>query len=143
MNQLLPFKLGEESYALDLTEIQEIVENRSIYPLPSAPGAVAGAISFHGRIVPVVDLPILLGFPLGLRAERLIVLTDDNGPVALAVDQLQPVVTVDLVQGTLTQSDSEEDCISGVLSWQGEMISLLGLKQLQKILEQLCSRTGG
>ena len=143
MSQLLTFKLGEETYALDLTEIQEIVEKPAIYPLPGAPETVAGAIGFHGRIVPVVDLPTLLGFPAGQRAERLVVLTVGNGPVALAVDQLRPVLSVDLVRGTLSQSDSEADCISGVLSWQEEMISLLDLTQLKKILEQLCSQTGG
>ncbi len=143
MNQLLPFKLGEETYALELTEIQEVVENRSVYPLPSAPDMVAGAIGFHGRIIPVVDLSILLGFPTGPRSERLIVLTDDNGPVALAVDRLLPVLNVDLLQGILTQSNSEADCIRAVLNWQEEMISLLDLAQLQKTVEQLCSKTGG
>jgi len=143
MTQLLPFKLGEETYALNLTEVQEVVELRPIYPLPGAPETIAGAISFHGRIVPVVDLPGLLGFPAGSRADRLLVLTDANGPLALTVDQLRSVITVDLVRCTLTKSGSEVDCISGVLSWQEEMISLLDLNQLQKLLEQLCSKTGG
>jgi purine-binding chemotaxis protein CheW len=143
MKQLLPFKLGEETYALNLLEVQEVVEKRSIYPLPGAPEAVTGAISFHGRIVPVVDLPQLLGFPVGPRTARLVVLTDANGPLALTVDRLRPVLNVELACATLTQSDSEADCISGVLSWQEEMISLLDLKQLQKMLEQLCSKAGG
>ena len=104
---------------------------------------VAGAIGFHGRIIPVVDLSILLDFPAGQRSERLIVLTDNNGPVALAVDRLLPVLTVDLFQGTLTQSNSEEDCISAVLNWQEEMISLLDLKQVKKNLQQLCCKIGG
>jgi len=143
MNQLLCFKLGEETYALDLLEVQEVVESPQVYPLPGAAEAVSGAISFHGRIVPVIDLPTLLGFSPGSRAERLIVLTDANGPLALAVDRLRPVVNVDLIRGTLTQSDSEVDCISSVLNWQEEMISLLDLQQVQKVLEQLCSKTGG
>ncbi|HEY5672315.1 MAG TPA: chemotaxis protein CheW [Malonomonas sp.] len=143
MTQLLPFKLGAETYALNLTEVQEVVERRAIYPLPGAPETIAGAISFHGRIVPVVDLPGLLGFSAGQRAERLLVLTDANGPLALTVDGLRTVINVDLVRGTLSRSESEADCISGVLSWQDEMISLLDLNQLQKLLEQLCSKTGG
>jgi len=79
----------------------------------------------------------------GARAERLLVLTDANGPLALTVDRLRSVINVDLVRGTLTRSESEADCISAVLSWQEEMISLLNLNQLQQLLEQLCSRTGG
>lgn len=143
MSQLLPFKLGAETYALELTEIQEVTEDQVIYEIPGAPEKVAGAISFHGRIVPVIDLPLLLGFAPGNRSERLIVLVDQYGPVALMVDGLQRVLTLDLVLGTLAQSDSEEDCIRGVFNRQGEMISLLDLEQLQLKLEALCSRTGG
>lgn len=143
MTQLLPFKLSEETYALELTDIKEVVENQQIYPLPGAPQNIAGAISFHGRIVPVIDLPLLLDFTAGKRCERLIVLTDLHGPVALAVDRLRPVITVDLVHSVLSQSESEEDCIRDVLNWQDEMISLLDLGQLQMRLETLCSRSGG
>ncbi len=46
MKQLLPFKVGYETYALELGEIQEIVEQQRIDPFPGAPAVVAGAISF-------------------------------------------------------------------------------------------------
>jgi len=143
MSQLLPFKLAEETYVIELTSIQEVVENQPIFPLPGAPKKIAGAISFHGRIVPVVDLPLLLGFSAGLRSERLIVLIDRYGPIALRVDNLYPILNVDLAKGTLSQSDSEQDCIAAVLNWHDEMLSLLDLEQLQLMLETLCSRTGG
>lgn len=143
MTQLLPFKLGEEVYALDVTDLQEVVEGRPVYALPGSPKELTGAIGFHGRIVPVVDLPLLLGFEAGTRAGRLLVLADEHGPVALAVDQLQPIITVDLVQSTLRQSRSEDDCIRGVLSWRETMISLFGPEQLQQKIELLCSGTGG
>jgi purine-binding chemotaxis protein CheW len=143
MNLLLPFQLGEETYALEVTDVQEVVESQPIYPLPGAPHAIVGAISFHGRIVPVVDLPLLLGFAAGARAERLIVLTDSYGPLALRVDQLRRIVAADLVNGTLSQSESEQNCISATINWQNEMINLLSLEQLQRMLEARCSRTGG
>jgi len=143
MNQLLPFKLGAEVYALELVDVQEIVEKRPIHPLPGGPDTVVGAIGFHGRIVPVVDLPLLLGFPSGSRSERMIVLTDGHGPVALVVDQLLRIISLDLVHSTLSQSDSEQDCIRGVINLGGEMISLLNLEQLRLMLEQLCSDSGG
>jgi purine-binding chemotaxis protein CheW len=143
MNQLLPFKLGAETYALELADVQEVVENQPIHSLPGVPETISGAIGFHGRIVPVVDLPLLLGFSAGQRSERVIVLTDDHGPAALAVDQLLRITSIDLTHSTLSQSDSEADCIRGVLNQSGEMISLLDLDQLHLVLEQLCSESGG
>lgn len=143
INQLLPFRLGAETYALELNAVQEVVEDRPIFPLPGAPGTVLGAISFHGRIIPVVDLPALLGFPAAEPAARLIVLADKRLPIALQVHTLQRVLNVDLKQGTLAQSDSEADCIRSVLNWREEMISLLDLEKLYILLEELCSRSGG
>ena len=143
MNQLLPFKLGTEVYALELPEIQEVVENPQIHGLPGAPETLAGVIAFHGRIVPVVDLPLLLGFPAGNRFDRLIVLSDRHGPMALWIDQMCPIMTLNLTHEILSQSSSEADCIRGVLNCQGEIISLLDIDQLQAKLEQLCAGTGG
>lgn len=143
MNQILPFKLGEETYALKLADIQEIVENQLIYPLPGAPATLAGAISFHGRIVPVIDLPALLGFTSGQSCERLIVLTDEHGPMALQVNLLLGLQNINIAHGTLSQTHSEKDCIAGVLNLQGEMISLLDLGQLLLTIEHLCLKTGG
>ena len=143
MNQLLPFKLGDETYAIEVTDIQEVVENQPIFPVPGAPETIAGAIGFHGRIVPVVDLPQLLGFSAGPRAKRILVLTDGHGPVALTVDMVRRIISVDLANATLTQSQSEQNCIHGVLNWREEMISLLDLEQLWLLMETLYSRTGG
>lgn len=143
MSQLLPFQLGEEVYALELAAIQEVVENQTVHALPGGPAALAGAISFHGRIVPVVDLPLLLGFPTGNRAARIIVLGDEYGPIALTVDRLQAIINLDLAHNTLSQSDSEADCICGVINRAGELISLLDLDRLHQLLEQLCSDGGG
>lgn len=142
MSQLLPFRLGAEVYALELVDVQEVVELRPIHPLPGVAESIVGAIGFHGRIVPVVDLPLLLGFPAATRSERMIVLTDEHGPVALAVDQLLRIINLNLAHSTLSQSDSEEDCIRGVLNRDGEMISLLNLEQLRVMLERLCTDSG-
>ncbi len=141
MSQLLPFKLGSEVYALELIDVQEVVEHHPTHPLLGVSEAIIGAIGFHGRIVPAIDLPLLLGFPAGERCERMIVLTDEHGPVALAVDQLLRIIDIDLGR-ILSQSNSEEDCIRGVINLDGKMISLLALEQLCAVLEQVCTASG-
>ncbi len=137
--QLLPFKVGYETYALELVEVQEVVENVTIYPFPGAPDIVAGAIGFHGRIVPVVDLARLLNFSDGKLGERLIVLINGWGPVALGVDQVRAIINMEINQTNQMQNYAERNYISDVVNWGGEMISLFDLDQLQHQLESLCS----
>ena len=143
MKQLLPFKVGYETYALKLVEVQEVVENQKIHPFPGAPEIIAGAIAFHGRIVPVIDLALLLDFPTGKIGSRLIVLVNARGPVALGVDQVRAIINLEITQTNQMQNYSERNYIDDVINWGGEMISLFDLDQLQVKLESLCTQAGG
>lgn len=135
LTQLLPFMLGDERYALKLTSIQEVVDGAQLHYLPAAPPTLLGAINVHGQVVPVVDLPVLLGFSAAPVCSRLLVLSSQILSVALAVHQLESMVNVDLQQLVLTQSDEAQNCIAGVMNWHEQMISLLDLEQLRKIIE--------
>ncbi len=143
MKQLLPFKVGYETYALELVEVQEVVEDQMIHPFPGSPNVVAGAIGFHGRIVPVLDLARLLGFPTGKMGQRLIVLVNRRGPVALGVDQVRAIISVEINQTSQIDDDAERKYIHEVINWGGEMVSLFDLDQLQVNLESLCNQGGG
>jgi len=143
MKQLLPFTVGYETYALELVEVQEVVEKQKIYNFPGSPKVVAGAISFHGRIVPVIDLALLLDFPTGKLGQRLIVLVNDRGPVALGVDQVQAIINIEINQTNQMQNYAERNYINDVINWKGKMISLFDLEQLQIKLESLCTQAGG
>ena len=143
MKQLLPFTIGYETYALELIEVQEVVENQTIYDFPGSPKAVAGAIGFHGRIVPVVDLAVLLDFPSGKLGVRLIVLINERGPVALGVDQVGAIISIEIKQTNRMENYAERAYINDIVNWKGKMISLFDLDQLQMTLESLCIQTGG
>ena len=143
MKQLLPFKVGYETYALELTEVQEVVENKLVYDFPGSPVEIAGAIGFHGRIVPVLDLSRILEFPTGKVGPRLIVLVNERGPVALGVDQVQAIITVEISASTRMQNYADRDYIREIINWNGEMISLFDLNQLQIKVESLCTPAGG
>ena len=143
MKQLLPFKIGAETYALELVEVQEIVEDRKIYDFPGSPEVVVGAIGFHGRIIPVINLPLLLNFPTENLCNRLIVLINERGPVALGVDQVRSVINIEVAHANQMQNDAERNYINKTINWNGEMISLFDLEQLQAQLESLCVQLGG
>ncbi len=53
---VVEFLLGKEHYAVDLTDIREVVEYTAITPLPNAPAAVQGIIDLRGEITTILDL---------------------------------------------------------------------------------------
>jgi purine-binding chemotaxis protein CheW len=142
MKQLLPFKVGYETYALELVEVQEVVENQNIYPFPGTPDVISGAIAFHGRIVPVIDLALLLDFPTGKIGQRLIVLVNRRGPVTLGVDQVRTVINLEINHDNRMQNYTERNYIKDVINYHGKMISLFDLDQFQIKLESLCTQGG-
>ena len=60
----LKFRIGGESYALDTTQIAEVLPLLEITRVPQTPVGVAGLINYRGRPVPVIDLSeLMLGEP--------------------------------------------------------------------------------
>lgn len=57
---LLLFQLGENLYAIDTAEVVEIVPIMQIAKVPAAPTHIAGVFNYHSRIVPVIDLSLLI-----------------------------------------------------------------------------------
>lgn len=60
---LFGFSLDDRVLALPLAVVVRALFSVEVTPLPSAPAIVLGAISYHGKIVPVVDLRVRFGAP--------------------------------------------------------------------------------
>lgn len=69
------FQLGADRYALDASRVAEVLPLLGIKQIPLAPAGVAGAISYRGAPVPVIDLSELTsGRPAARRLNTRIVL---------------------------------------------------------------------
>lgn len=58
---LATFAVHGREYAIDVTQIREIVRGRELTPLPRAPRLIEGVIDLRSSVVPVVDLGRALG----------------------------------------------------------------------------------
>lgn len=143
MKQLLPFTVGYETYALDLAEVREVVEDYTIYPFPGTAAAIAGAISFHGQIITVIDMGQILGFPPEKIGKRLIVLVNNQQPVALGVGQVSKIINFTAEKNQQMETYGEKNYITQIIQHGGKMINLFDLSQLQHQLTTLCKGTGG
>lgn len=57
----LTFNLAGDVYALDILEITEIIEFRSLTVVPMMPSYIRGVINLRGRVLPVIDLASRFG----------------------------------------------------------------------------------
>jgi len=56
ITQYLTFKLGEETFALDVAEVREILDFTTVTKVPRTPPFMRGVINLRGSVVPVMDL---------------------------------------------------------------------------------------
>lgn len=63
LHQYLTFKLGEEMFAIDVSQVREILDVTTITKVPRAPEFMRGVINVRGSVVPVVDLRMKFGMP--------------------------------------------------------------------------------
>jgi len=55
-NQFLSFILDQETFAIDIESVKEILEMKQLTRLPHTPEAMLGVINLRGHAVPVFDL---------------------------------------------------------------------------------------
>jgi purine-binding chemotaxis protein CheW len=58
--QYLTFKLGDESFAIYVAKVREVLDFTTITKIPRTPDFMTGVINLRGNVVPVVDLRLCL-----------------------------------------------------------------------------------
>lgn len=57
----LTFRLGDEIFAVDVQQVQEVLDFHDTTRIPGAPDFMRGIINLRGKVVPVVDMRLKFG----------------------------------------------------------------------------------
>lgn len=99
-NQLLTFKLGHETYGIQINKVREILTYPIVTPIPDASRWVKGVINLRGEVAPVIDLRVRFNIDNDpIYTSRTIVIavkTMDNRMIGLVVDEVSDMENVDL-----------------------------------------------
>ena len=61
--QYMTFKLGDELFAINVSQVREVLEVPTITKVPTAPVYMRGVVNVRGQAIPVVDLRLRFGLP--------------------------------------------------------------------------------
>lgn len=94
--QFVIFHVNEESFAVPLAEVQEIIRMPDVVRLPLSPRSLEGLANLRGTVLPIINLRSVFGFDQVDHDDvtRVVVL-DQGHPVGLVVDRMANVVTVE------------------------------------------------
>jgi purine-binding chemotaxis protein CheW len=125
-------RLGGTRYAVPMEAVAEVGRPPHVTRVPGVPAWIAGVANWRGRIMPVLDLRILLGAPspdLGVTG-RIMVLARDGVTLAFLAERVEGVVSLELEAlepVLLTLPRTTASVLSGQLTHPDGPIALLDL----------------
>jgi purine-binding chemotaxis protein CheW len=133
--QWVTYKLGEETYGINVMQVQEVLRHTEIAPVPGAPDYVLGIINLRGNVVTVIDTRSRFGLPSSDISDntRIVIIESDDQVVGILVDSVAEVVylrssEIDSAPNVGTEESAK--FIQGVSNRDGQLLILVDLNKL-------------
>lgn len=133
--QWVTFKLGNETYGINVMQVQEVLRYTEIAPVPGAPSYVLGIINLRGNVVTVIDTRMRFGLPPADISEqtRIVIIEADQQVIGILVDSVAEVVYLHQSEiETAPNVGNEESAkfIQGVCNRDNELLILVDLNKM-------------
>jgi purine-binding chemotaxis protein CheW len=136
----LTFILGNESYAIPVLKVREIIRLTSITTVPHMPDYIRGVINLRGKIIPVMDLRLRFGFATAASAEQncIVVVQVKNpngqatamGLVVDGVEEVAQLVASDIEETPDFGAQVDTEYILGMAKIKGAVKALLDIDRV-------------
>jgi purine-binding chemotaxis protein CheW len=100
-DQYLTFTLAEETFAIEIVKVREVIDYVHLTRVPRMPVFLRGVINLRGSVVPVIDLRLILSMPaVEKTVDTCIIIAEvnmDGEPLHLGMlaDSVQEVIDID------------------------------------------------
>lgn len=132
--QLICFRLGAETYGMDIIQIKEIIRHQKVTLVPKAPAFIEGVINLRGMVIPVIDLRKRFGLPTDTAAKNRIIITQiENKLAGFVVDLVTDIILLskavlmpppEMVKGV------EAEYLDGMADIQGELLFVVNIDKM-------------
>jgi purine-binding chemotaxis protein CheW len=132
--QLVVFRLGNEEFGADISQIREIIRVGEITSIPQAPDYVHGVINLRGQVTTVVNLRRRLGMPDRATDgnSRIVIVEVDHSTVGMMVDSVTEVKYINGGQvepfSSFLADNEVQSYILGVCKLKDHLLILVDLK---------------
>lgn len=133
--QWVTFRLDNETYGINVMQVQEVLKHSEIAPVPGAPNYVMGIINLRGNVVTVIDTRDRFGLSPGEVTDntRVVIIEADEQVVGIMVDAVAEVVYLkqsEIETAPNVGNDDTAKFIQGVCHKNDELLILVELEKL-------------
>ncbi|MCJ8312205.1 MAG: chemotaxis protein CheW [Saccharospirillaceae bacterium] len=138
--QWVTFRLDNETYGINVMQVQEVLRYTEIAPVPGAPSYVMGIINLRGNVVTVIDTRERFGLPSQELSDntRIVIIETDEQVVGILVDAVAEVVYLrqsEIEMAPNVGNDESAKFIQGVCHKNDELLILVELEKLLSDVE--------
>ena len=135
MLQWVTFRLDNETYGINVMQVQEVLRYSEIAPVPGAPSYVLGIINLRGNVVTVIDTRQRFGLDSSEVTDntRIVIIEADKQVVGILVDSVAEVVYLrqsEIETAPNVGNDESAKFIQGVCNKNGELLILVELDKM-------------
>jgi purine-binding chemotaxis protein CheW len=133
--QWVTYRLDEETYGINVMQVQEVLRYTEIAPVPGAPDYVLGIINLRGNVVTVIDTRSRFGLPSAQTTDnsRIVIIESEEQVVGILVDSVAEVVYLrssEIDSAPNVGAEESAKFIQGVSNQKGELLILVDLNKL-------------
>jgi purine-binding chemotaxis protein CheW len=127
--QWVTFRLENESYGINVMQVQEVLRYTEIAPVPGAPPYVLGIINLRGNVVTVIDTRSRFALPNAETTDqtRIVIIEAENQVVGILVVYLRQS---EIETTPNVGNDESAKFIQGVCHKNDELLILVDLEKL-------------
>ena len=132
--QWVTFRLENETYGINVMQVQEVLRYTEIAPVPGAPSYVLGIINLRGNVVTVIDTRKRFGLDCSDTTDqtRIVMIESDSQVIGILVDAVAEVVYLRQSEIEATPNVGNEEnakFIQGVCHKNDELLILVDLEK--------------
>ncbi len=135
ITQWVTFRLAEETYGINVMQVQEVLRMTEIAPVPGAPDYVLGIINLRGNVVTVMDTRKRFGLMPTEPDDstRIVIIEAEEQVVGILVDSVAEVVYLkqsDIETAPNVGNEESSRYIQGVANRKEGLLILVDLNKL-------------
>lgn len=130
--EAMMFDLGDETYGINIENVEEVVNVQVLTEVPRAPSGILGIITLRGSVIPIIDVKAKLNLGSSSDGERIVIVEVNGTKFGFYADKVLNVVRIN-------KKDIEEppiintvngDLLAGIGRHRGKRFILLDLSSL-------------
>lgn len=130
----LTIKIAGQSFGIPILQVQDVLREQPITPIPLAPKEIAGSLNLRGRIVTALDVKIRLGLESNTSSTPMSVVVEYDGELySLIIDEVGDVLSLsnkNYEKNPATLDALWREFADGIYRLEGSLLVVLDIPKL-------------